>query len=182
MIYTRKGDEGETGLPGGGRVRKDDPRIVACGEIDELSSSIGTAISMLPRRRAFWSLRLTLEAAQSDLLRIGTELAASGKPAPPHTFSPEATAKLEAEIDRLTGDLRPLRQFILPGGSAPGSFLHLSRAVCRRAERAVCALSAGLAAPPVLSYLNRLSDLLFVSARWANHRMKQHEARWKAPR
>ncbi|MFH1726408.1 MAG: cob(I)yrinic acid a,c-diamide adenosyltransferase [Elusimicrobiota bacterium] len=177
-IYTRSGDKGKTGLRGGRRVRKDDPGIVVLGELDELSSAIGAALSVLPRRRTFRSLSTDLARVQADLLRLGAVLALPQARRAAAAFPEDAAAWLEAEIDRMASGLEPAHRFILPGGAAPGAFLHMARAVCRRAERAACAPGSGGAPPGALAYLNRLSDYLFTAARWANRKLKTREILW----
>ena len=172
-IYTRTGDSGETSLFGGSRVRKDDPRIDAYGTIDELNSFIGTA-------RAAWPgspIDSELESIQSDLFDVGAQLAAPGNDRFTGARADRA-AQLESAIDDMERDLPPLKNFILPGGSAAASQLHVARTVCRRAERLVVSLhDAGLEATIV--YLNRLSDYLFVAARFANARLGVDDVTWK---
>ncbi|MBI4345368.1 MAG: cob(I)yrinic acid a,c-diamide adenosyltransferase [Elusimicrobia bacterium] len=183
-IYTRTGDRGETGLWGGSRVGKDDPRVQAYGAVDEAMSAIGAAIAALPRAASFGALRRALAEAQKELFAVGALLAtppgrekllgrfASGP-------SAESVLRLEREIDAWTAELKPLRTFILPGGSVPGALLHSARTVCRRAEREVIAFSRKKPVPPgVVTYLNRLSDHLFVAARWTNRKLKVGETPW----
>jgi ATP:cob(I)alamin adenosyltransferase len=164
-IYTKTGDLGETSLFGGARVRKDDPRIEAYGTVDELNSFIGVA-------RAAWpssSFDLQLHAIQSDLFDIGAHLASPGTS---RFAGPGATrvAALEQAIDAMESDLAPLKSFILPGGSPAAAQLHVARTVCRRAERLVIALREDDDATRAsIVFLNRLSDFLFVAARFANH-------------
>jgi cob(I)alamin adenosyltransferase len=159
-IYTRTGDSGETSLFGGSRVAKDDPRIEAYGTIDELNSAIGVA-------RATWpssSIDKQLNAIQSDLFDIGAHLAAPGN----DRFAgvePRRIEELERAIDAMESELQPLTNFIIPGGSLAAAELHIARTVCRRAERRVVALEDN---PATVAYLNRLSDYLFVAARYAN--------------
>jgi len=178
-IYTRGGDAGETGLWGGERVKKNDPRIEACGELDELSASLGYAAAAL----ADDDLLGLLRAIQQDLLAIGAGLAGVRRERvrTPDKLgvTPDRVTELERAIDRAEGALSPLKTFILPGGAESGARLHLARAVCRRAERRVTALTAQAEVPPVLlAYLNRLSDLLFVLARLANQRAGAPEIPW----
>ena len=178
-IYTRTGDAGETGLFGGGRVPKSAPRVAAYGEVDELNAVIGWALVRIDDDETARRLRLI----QADLFALGAHLAT-----PPDARSrahlpalpEERIAEFEAWIDAAEEELPPLRSFILPGGGETGAALHLARTVCRRAERAVVAL-AGLEAvdPVVLTYLNRLSDLLFDLARHANHREGRTETPWQ---
>lgn len=167
-IYTRTGDGGETGLFGGERVGKDHPRIAACGDVDELNAAIGVALSEegLPAGMA-----ALLRQVQNDLFVLGADLAT-----PPGMggtremrVRESMPAALEPRIDDLEAELEPLRQFVLPGGHPAAARLHLARAICRRAERAVAALAGREEInPELLVYLNRLSDLLFVMARAAN--------------
>lgn len=173
-IYTRLGDDGRTGLSRPGpRVRKDDPRIAALGELDELSCRLGVALAALPAKAAFAPLRSALGRAQGELLELGALFAAPrAKP-----FPPARVAALEREIDRWERDLPRLRNFLLPGGAPAGAALHLARAAARRAERAAAGL--GPRAPRgAVPYLNRLSDWLFVAARWTNRRLRRPEPLW----
>ena len=164
-IYTKTGDRGETSLFGGARVRKDDARIEAYGTVDELNSVIGVA-------RAVWPASSSdgqLHAIQSDLFDIGAHLASPGSSRFAGPDGVRITA-LEQSIDAMEADLAPLKTFILPGGSLPASHLHVARTVCRRAERLVVALrDDDPATTASITYLNRLSDFLFVAARYANH-------------
>ena len=177
-IYTKTGDKGDTGLRGGTRVPKCSPRVAAYGETDELNAAIGLALSALPHRRAFAKLRLDLERVQDEIFRTGAALSSPAGTPEAGAFPAGSEAWLEPEIDRMTADLPPLRQFILPGGVPPAAALHLARTVSRRAERAVVAL--GPEAPAsVVVYLNRLSDFLFVAARWTNNRLRGIETRWR---
>lgn len=180
-IYTRKGDEGDTSLFGGKRVAKSETRVAAYGSVDELNSWLGMVVAALPAQLAEWSDPLT--DIQSDCFTIGALLAApaSGSAKPEHI--PDLPASrvddLESWIDRLDEELQPLRSFILPGGSRSAAALHLARTVCRRAERSVVALSRDESVDPlVLSYLNRLSDLLFTLARAANARLGVADVEW----
>ena len=169
-IYTKTGDGGETGLFGGGRVPKDDRRVAAYGEVDELNAALGLALALEPRAFA----RDLLELVQRDLFTIGAELASPdpaklGKALPGPRLGDARVEALEDAIDRAEATLAPLKNFILPGGSSKAAALQLGRAVCRRAERAVVTLSREAAvSPAILKYVNRLSDLLFVLARAAN--------------
>jgi len=174
-IYTKTGDGGETSLFGGARVRKDDARIEAYGTIDELNSTIGVARAASP-----WSpLDARLHAIQSDLFDIGAHLASPGTS---RFAGPDDAqiAALEQSIDAMESELAPLRAFILPGGTPAAAQLHVARTVCRRAERLVVALRdddpATLAS---IAYLNRLSDFLFVAARFANHQSGVADVPWK---
>ncbi|HUP48422.1 MAG TPA: cob(I)yrinic acid a,c-diamide adenosyltransferase [Thermoanaerobaculia bacterium] len=172
-IYTRTGDSGETSLFGGTRVGKDDPRIDAYGTVDELSSFLGLA-------RASWPdspVAAQLERAQNDLFDIGAQLAAPGN----ERFTgveEQRVEELEHAIDAMEGELAPLANFILPGGSVAAAQLHVARTVCRRAERLVVALGDGAPHETVV-YLNRLSDFLFVAARLTNLRLGVPDVTWK---
>ena len=176
-IYTRTGDAGETSLFSGDRARKDDPRVDAYGEIDELNAWLGfaRASSLDP------SIDAEVVALQRDLFALGAQLAdPADKLAPRVTkaiVGDDHILRLEQLIDRLEEELPPLRRFILAGGTPAGAALHLARTVCRRAERRMVGL-----APPVdpvlLRYVNRLSDLLFVLARVVNHRSGVAETEW----
>lgn len=179
-IYTRTGDEGGTGLFGGGRVGKDHPRVEAYGDVDELNAAIGLArcIQTLPR------IDEVLVPIQRDLFAIGALLAT-----PDHDkmrehlakarVDEERIAELERAIDRADEELEPLRSFIVPGGTAKGAALHVARTVCRRAERRVVHLGKEVTLPTlVVIYLNRLSDLLFTLARLANKLGGAGEVTW----
>jgi cob(I)alamin adenosyltransferase len=178
-IYTRGGDKGETGLAGGTRVRKDDPRVVAYGEVDELNALLGRARA----ETGAGDLDQLLAGVQRDLFAIGAQLAdpetvVVGRKAKA-TVTNEHVARLEHAIDVRQVDLPLLQAFILPGGTPLAALLHFARTVCRRAERAVVALARAQAVDPLLlAYLNRLSDLLFVLARHENHARGVPEDRW----
>jgi cob(I)alamin adenosyltransferase len=180
-IYTRTGDGGETGLLGGGRVSKSHPRVAAYGDVDELNAALGMAMAFDPRSFA----RDLLERVQRDLFTIGAELASSDPAKTTRALKggvlrPEAALQLEAEIDRYQITLPPLKRFILPGGVPKAAALHAARTVCRRAERSVVALAetGALLSPHLISYINRLSDLLFVLARVANAAAGVPEEQW----
>jgi cob(I)alamin adenosyltransferase len=177
-IYTRTGDGGETGLYGGRRVRKDDPRVQAYGGVDELNACLGLARALgLPAE-----IDGLLGRVQGELLHLGADLArpADAPDGRIPRIGPSHTAALEAAIDAHEDRLPPLRHFILPGGSPGGAALHLCRTVCRRVERDVVRLRAGApdVNPEAGVYLNRLSDLLFVLARSANAAAGRPEAPW----
>lgn len=179
-LYTRTGDLGETALFGGGRVGKDDLRVEAYGSVDELNSAIGVAVAFVRQKR----IAAALESIQNQLFNIGSELASeSGKKAEKGRMFVDAEAKiaaLERLIDEYDAKLPPLKTFILPSGSQAGVLLHLARGVCRRAERAVVRLSRREAVnPQVLTYLNRLSDLLFALARYVNKTARKPETPWR---
>lgn len=178
-IYTRTGDEGETGLFGGGRVPKSHRRVMAYGEVDELNAVVGWTLTQLPDGEDAARLR----DVQADLFAIGGHLATPAEARSRGHLPPlpeERAGEFEGWIDALDAELEPLASFILPGGSAAGAALHLARTVCRRAERAVVALAAAEEVDPViLVYLNRLSDLLFALARAVNHRDGAPETAWR---
>ncbi len=172
-IYTRSGDAGTTALGSGERRRKDDLRIEAYGTVDEANSFIGVARAALSDLAAGVALAETLVAIQNDLFDLGADLCVpetegeTGK----LRVRQSQVDRLEREIDRLNADLPPLASFILPGGSQAGAALHVARAVVRRAERLMVALTAApheKVAAPALKYINRLSDFLFVAARHIN--------------
>lgn len=179
-IYTKTGDEGLTGLFGGGRVRKDDPRVEAYGEVDELNAAIGMAraIEVVPR------IDEVLVPLQRDLFSLGALLATpdSEKMREQLTkarIDDARIAQLEHAIDEGESELTPLRAFIVPGGTPKSAALHIARTVCRRAERRVVHLGQTVEIPPLVGiYLNRLSDLLFVLARVANRRAGAAEVTW----
>ena len=178
-IYTRTGDDGTTGLLGPGRVRKSDPRVEAYGSVDELNAVLGQARAVDSSR---W-LADDLESIQSRLFTVGAELATLSEAlrSELQRLAEDDIAGLERLIDRLEADLPPLTQFILPGGSMLAAQMHLARTVCRRAERRVVALAAESAVDPlIVRYLNRLADLLFVMARWCNHRSGVPEIPWRS--
>ena len=181
-IYTRRGDDGSTGLFGGPRVSKDDLRVAAYGEVDELNSALGVAREEL-RDPVQKDIADIVDRLQSELFNLGGQLATPDAAAAPKNVPVIAKAdvvRLEEEIDRFTAELPPMRFFILPGGSRPGAALHLCRTVCRRAERKAVELSRTEPMPDqTLSYLNRLSDLLFIMARAANLRAGGREVPWK---
>jgi cob(I)alamin adenosyltransferase len=176
-IYTRTGDAGETSLFDGTRVSKNDARVDAYGEVDELHAWIGFTRSSLGDPE----VDEELGRIQRDLFALGAHLAdPADKIAERVTKAAIGDAdvgRLEALIDRFEAELPPLRRFILAGGCPAGAALHLARAVCRRAERRMVALQPPVE-PPLLRYVNRLSDLLFVAARLVNHRAGVAEIEW----
>lgn len=169
-IYTRGGDKGRTSLADGRRVPKHDLRVAAYGAVDEANATLGLA------RREAGPYEALIGLIQNDLFDLGADLATpelENPPYPPLRITPSQVKRLEEEIDRLNADLKPLNSFVLPGGSAAASWLHLARTVTRRAERAMTALSAREDInPEAIKYINRLSDLFFVMARHANDQGK----------
>ena len=166
-IYTRTGDGGETGLADGSRIAKDHPRARAIGEVDELNSAIGLALLHITDEGA----RGMLGAIQNELFDLGADLATPGEDFEPTDMALRVVQsqvdRLEAEIDCINGGLEPLRSFILPGGGGGSAALHLARAIARRAERSVVEAARELPLNPLARvYLNRLSDHLFVMARY----------------
>ncbi|HTX20156.1 MAG TPA: cob(I)yrinic acid a,c-diamide adenosyltransferase [Bacteroidota bacterium] len=176
-IYTKKGDKGETGLFGGGRVSKDSPRIEAYGAVDELNSLLGVARSSSPPK----GIDKILARLQADLFVLGADLATPrsvvGAKVP--RIRSSNTRFLERTIDSLERSLPRLTSFVLPFGTPAAAHLHLARTVCRRAERLTVRLSkSDRLGADVIPYLNRLSDLLFVLARYANWTGGGNEIRW----
>jgi cob(I)alamin adenosyltransferase len=178
-IYTKTGDSGDTSLFGGQRVPKDALRIEACGSVDELNSLLGVALADGPDG----AIRSVLEEIQHKLFGLGADLAtprSAGREKKIKRIEPRDTLTLEREIDRLEALLKPLKNFIIPGGSPFAARIHLARTVCRRAERAVVRLSRNEdIGGGVTMYLNRLSDFLFVLARYANTCAGIPETPWK---
>jgi cob(I)alamin adenosyltransferase len=176
-IYTRTGDTGETSLFGGARVAKSDPRVETYGDVDELNAWLGLARAS----RVDAAIDPDIVQLQRDLFALGAQLAdPADKIAPRVTkaiIADSDVERLEAAIDRLEAELPPLRRFILAGGTPAGAALHVARTVCRRAERRMVALDPPVD-PVLLRYVNRLSDLLFVMARFANHRGGVPETEW----
>jgi cob(I)alamin adenosyltransferase len=179
-IYTKTGDEGETGLFGGGRVPKDALRVTAYGEVDELNAVLGVALATKPERFE----RALLLSVQRDLFAIGAQLASpdAAKVAgalAKASITEARIAELERKIDSSEKGLKPLKAFILPGGAPKAAILHLARTVCRRAERGAVAVAHAEAVPSIIvKYLNRLGDLLFVLARAANKQARKAETEW----
>jgi cob(I)alamin adenosyltransferase len=177
-VVTRTGDSGETGLADGSRLAKSSPRIHAIGDVDELNSQLGVLLAeALPD-----NARVLLGGIQNDLFDLGGELAWPGHP----LMTPAHVARLETAVEEFNASLPPLKEFVLPGGSRAAALAHVCRTVCRRAERAVAALGmggepgmGGEINPETRRYLNRLSDLLFVLARWLNREQGIGEPVWR---
>ena len=178
-IYTRTGDKGDTALGTGKRVAKYDPRIEAYGTVDETNACVGVA-----RLHASGELDLMLARVQNDLFDLGADLCVpddgSEMAAKALRIAQPQVDRLEREIDAMNEKLQPLRSFVLPGGTAAAAQLHVARTVCRRGERLIVRLAReeNIGLFPV-KYMNRLSDFLFVLARYVNHEAKAHETAWK---
>jgi cob(I)alamin adenosyltransferase len=182
-VYTRKGDTGETSLVGGNKISKDHIRVEAYGTVDELNSFVGVVRSfnsqLSPSERRD-KLELILNTIQQRLFDLGSILATEpGNTTYSKEFSEENVKWLEDVIDAMNEELEPLNSFILPGGSPLNASLHVSRTVCRRAERVVTSLSKEEPVPvQVMAFLNRLSDALFVFSRWVVCTMDEKEYLW----
>jgi cob(I)alamin adenosyltransferase len=176
-LYTRTGDTGETSLFDGTRVKKDDARVDAYGDVDELSACIGLARAI----GANGPLDPVLAQIQRDVFALGAQLADPGDRLAPRVTKAFLTdadvTRVEGLIDQLEAELPPLRRFILAGGTPAAAAIHVARTVCRRAERRMVALDPAVDAV-LLRYVNRLSDLLFVLARVVNHRAGAAETEW----
>ena len=171
-IYTRTGDDGTTGLADGRRVPKQSARIQACGDIDELNCTIGLVLAEIEVPDMLASVLTTV---QHELFEIGGELAMPEY----RTIDAGTIERLEAKLDGLNGTLPPLEEFVLPRGTRAVAACHLARAVCRRAERSLWAVAATETLRPELPrYLNRLSDFLFVAARWLGAQASAPETLW----
>ncbi|MHC1480093.1 cob(I)yrinic acid a,c-diamide adenosyltransferase [Frateuria aurantia] len=173
-IYTRTGDDGSTGLGDGQRVDKDDLRVCAFGDVDELNSAVGLVLAQTELPDA---IRAALEQVQHDLFNLGGELCMPGVA----IIQPQDVTRLEQQLDALNAELPPLRNFILPGGGPAAAHSHLARTICRRAERSLVSLSRReTVRPETRHYLNRLSDLLFVMARALARSSGHGEVLWQA--
>jgi cob(I)alamin adenosyltransferase len=178
-LYTRTGDDGTTGLFGGGRIAKTSARVEAYGTVDETNSFLGAARATGLARE----VDAILAPIQEDLFTLGAELACVPGKEGKLGMTPLGTAditRLEGAIDAADGACAPLKSFVLPGGSPQAAALHVARAVCRRAERAVLAIDDGPVRGDLVIYLNRLSDLLFALARWSNVLSGVPDVPWKA--
>lgn len=182
-IYTRKGDDGTTSLFGGSRVVKTHPRIEAYGTVDETNAHLGVAQSLLQDDADAGPVSDILARIQDELFILGADLATQeDAKTPVPRITSDHTERLERDIDKLSEDLPPLEHFILPGGTRAAATLHLARTTCRRAERlTVAAAKLEPINQESIRYLNRLSDLLFVAARWVNHAADVEETQWSGP-
>ncbi len=185
-VYTRRGDQGETGLAGGQRVPKDARRIEAYGTVDELNAFIGvareTAKELVERYPAMAELDGILRRVQHELFNAGSILATLAEDVHPRQarVTDAEIAQLEAEIDRMNEGLPALRSFVLPGGCRLNAELHVCRTVCRRAERSCVTLAREEPVDgAIVQYLNRLSDALFVWSRWVSHTLEIPEVLWE---
>lgn len=180
-IYTRTGDRGETSLATGERVKKSHPRLAAVGSVDETNAAIGLARLEATSEPL---LDQVLARVQNELFDLGADLATPRETVAWEALwiAPVQVERLETEIDRLNADLPALDSFVLPGGSRLAAGLHMARTVCRRAEREAFLLaeSGEVVRAEALKYLNRLSDLLFVAARYANARSGDGDVKWVA--
>jgi len=182
-IYTRTGDTGETALFGGGRVRKDHARVNSYGSVDELNAVIGWTVTQVQDD----SISGRLLTLQHDLFVLGADLATpparDGRTRPKTPLLPmDRVSEMEAWMDEADSELPELRAFILPGGSVGAAALHIARTVCRRSERIVVELSESeVVSMEIVTYLNRLSDLLFTFARLENQRSGHGDVEWVKP-
>lgn len=174
-IYTRTGDDGTTGLGDGSRTEKDSLRVEAFGDIDELNSFIGVLLTdSLPE-----NIQILMTGIQHDLFDLGGEVCIPGREA----LTQDYVSRLEETLDDLNAGLSPLKEFILPGGCSAAANCHLARTVCRRAERRLVSLARkDTVSAPALHYLNRLSDLLFVVARYLNQQAEHADVLWQPGR
>lgn len=179
-IYTKQGDRGETGLLGGARVPKDDLRIRSYGTLDELNSVLGIAQAAIQAMPAGSGVSAAILRVQNELFQLGAELATPrGKQAAVTLVAADEIRALETEIDGMEAKLPELKNFILPGGTLASAQMHLARTVCRRAEREMVSLHrAEPLRSEALEYLNRLSDYLFVTARYLNHLAAVADVPW----
>lgn len=170
-IYTRTGDDGTTGLGDGSRTPKDSLRVEAFGDLDELNSHIG----LLLTQDISTEIHTLLTGIQHDLFDLGGEVCVPGREA----LTADYVSRLETQLDTLNAELEPLKEFILPGGCAAAAICHLARTVCRRAERRLVSLTREASiSTPAKHYLNRLSDLLFVVARYLNLQAGHADVLW----
>ena len=187
-IYTRTGDKGNTGLAGGTRVSKSNPRIMAYGQVDELNANLGLAVSILSEEGADKMLSDIIEvllSIQNDLFIVGSDLADPAYDPSVNSRTPrvekDMVARIENNIDNFESGLDPISYFILPGGTCESSILHVCRSVARRAEVSVVSLAnSDTINETLLVYINRLSDLLFVLARTVNKRKNIRDVAWRS--
>lgn len=174
-IYTRTGDDGNTGLGDGSRIAKDSLRVEAFGDIDELNSHIGLLLTHdIPA-----DIRALMTGIQHDLFDLGGEVCIPGREALTQNY----VSRLENSLDELNSNLKPLKEFILPGGGPAAAVCHVTRTVCRRAERRLVSLAhEESVSAPAMHYLNRLSDLLFVVARYLNQQAGFSDLLWQPGR
>lgn len=183
-VYTRKGDGGETGIVGGGKRSKDDPRVESYGSIDELNSHLGLCRDLLIQQNLneFKGLISYIKIIQNDLFNLGTQLACPDRELKNNLpqINKESIIFLESEIDSANSNLSDLKSFIIPGGSILNSQFHIARNICRRVERRVVRLGNIESVDAInIVYLNRLSDALFVWSRWISHILKDDENLWE---
>jgi cob(I)alamin adenosyltransferase len=185
-IYTKRGDTGETSLAGGQRVPKDSVRIEAYGTVDELNAFIGLAVlsceEMVAKDPQIGLLLVILRRVQHELFNLGSILATLPEDVHPKQarITPAEISQLEREIDGMNESLPSLRSFVLPGGTRLNAELHVTRTICRRAERLLIALAREENVPPeTIQYLNRLSDAMFVWSRWVSHAVGAPEILWQ---
>jgi cob(I)alamin adenosyltransferase len=185
-IYTKRGDTGETSLVGGQRVSKDTMRIAAYGTVDELNAFTGLAVvsceEMVTRNPRLGVLLAILRRVQHELFNLGSILATLPEDVHPKQprITEEEVLQLEREIDQMNESLPPLRSFVLPGGTRINAELHVTRTICRRAERLLISLARTESVPhEAIQYLNRLSDAMFVWSRWVNVSVGAPEILWK---
>lgn len=182
-IYTKTGDAGQTSLLMGKRVSKNNARIKVLGDLDELNAAIGVVVSHWPKNAKLKSLKINLKKQQNRIFDCGAQYACpnpSSWKKLPRIIVENDIADLETQIDNMQNDLQPLKNFILPGGSLASAFLHMARAICRRCERdAIDIIHKQKEDKILLMYLNRLSDYLFVSARYVNYQEKEIEPQWE---
>jgi cob(I)alamin adenosyltransferase len=172
-IYTRTGDDGTTGLANGERIDKADPRVEAFGNVDETNSALGL---LLAEPEVPAAIRANLSRIQHELFEIGAELSLPGY----QQITREHVSQLENDLDALNAELPPLKEFVLPGGTRAAAVCHLARTICRRTERSAWAASKLTELnPELLRYLNRLSDLLFVMARYLARQNGGQEILWQ---
>ena len=187
-IYTKTGDKGDTGLAGGTRVSKSNPRIMAYGQVDELNANLGLAVSILSGEAADKMLSDIIEvllSIQNDLFIVGSDLADPAYDPLVNSRTPrvekDMVARIEYNIDNFESKLDPISYFILPGGTCESSILHVCRSVARRAEVSIVSLAnSDTINETLLVYINRLSDLLFVLARTVNKRKNIKDVAWRS--